>query len=521
MLISRVINAIRSFLLSLPRYLKECGIKIYSKLLKYSFWMRILIVLGVIFSAGLIISLLFLIFSGTLANLLSTISFGMLLFVDVMVTILFYYDLNTKSGLEFFINEFNSVCKTFSRITEKRDMNVPMFIMLGDENSGKCTLLENSNVHFLKPETEGESPIKTFFNKKMLLWKYDLPKSKSEQPRQEQENKDDDATEISKTNTSINNDFETFLKFLKTRKNLLNLNGIILTIAVEDILNSKRGYLAARAKDYSEIINNIQLKLGISVPFHVMITKSDKICGFNEFFRNLDSKYYGQTFGWINSGNNLGEQFNTEEADKQITKILDHIEEQRTDFLHKFIAESAKDEFYETSAYFAFSENINNVFKKIKNFAASLANEVYATSKLSEDKYNLVPLFVRSICLTSSKQENDFFDQLYFEQSDEEAELHRKAEFNAPGISLFVKEFFEKILYNDTNLSARLTSLRRTYRWTRISGISLIFGSFVMLFLLTTFYWSGVFNDMTVDKVCLNSSQRLSSLKTTLSHTWS
>ena len=91
-----------------------------------------------------------------------------------------------------------------------------------------------------------------------------------------------------------NKDFNTFLQFLKTRKNLFNLNGIVLTVSAEELINNDKEYLTKIGKRYSELINNIQHTVGICIPLYLTITKSDKICGFNEFLKKLDPKFYNQ-----------------------------------------------------------------------------------------------------------------------------------------------------------------------------------------------------------------------------------
>ena len=49
---------------------------------------------------------------------------------------------------------------------------------------------------------------------------------------------------------------------------------------------------------------HLQKALAIRFPIFILITKSDRILGFSEFFRQIDPEYHSQIFGWSNPEEN-------------------------------------------------------------------------------------------------------------------------------------------------------------------------------------------------------------------------
>ncbi|HJO94739.1 MAG TPA: type VI secretion system protein [Victivallales bacterium] len=481
-------------------YIRRFVVWIYEKLIKVSLWQRVLYMLAGLFLLILIISLFWLAVNGSLASLLLCISFGALLFIDILIIVLFYYDIKSKNGMELFINEFNEVSGKFSRLTEKSELSIPWFLLLGDKNTGKTELVEKSDIHFFKPKEIASPEIRTYFNKSMLLWKYDInePEVKTGEETETQDKKD------------LNNDFDTFLQFLRTRKNLLNLNGILLSVSADELINNNKEYITQVGKKYSELINHIQQTLGICIPLHLVVTKSDKICGFNEFVRNLEPKFYNQIFGWTNKLNLVGEKFSSKDFLNHMDSIVENTEKQRFSFLHKFISESSKSEYYDTASYFAFSENLRRISLNVAALTDAITLGVYANSRLLEKKYNIVPMFVRGIYFTSAEQNTGFYDKLFYSEANEKVEFKRKRDFAVQVPSLFIKQFIENVLYKDRDISMRITSLRKSYKWKRIAGISAVFGLFAFLIIFTSIYWVNVFSYISFDKSNLNTAAKQS-----------
>ncbi|MDR2794418.1 MAG: hypothetical protein LBB12_01420, partial [Holosporaceae bacterium] len=153
---------------------------------------------------------------------------------------------------------------------------LPCFMIVGPENSGKTTILDNLNLEYLTAEGSSLDPLWKLFKKAAVF----------EFPRME--------------TTEDKNKFWSFISelflFIRPRR---PLDGIIMTLPV-DMLLSEASAIEKYAQEMFDKIFAFQREVNLRLPLYIIITKSDLIPGFSELAHLLNEHAQQQIFGWSN-----------------------------------------------------------------------------------------------------------------------------------------------------------------------------------------------------------------------------
>ncbi|NML13622.1 type VI secretion system membrane subunit TssM [Azohydromonas caseinilytica] len=88
------------------------------------------------------------------------------------------------------------------------------------------------------------------------------------------------------------------LDLLKRYRPRRPVNGVLLTVSVADLLGASPQARQAHARALRERIAELQRHLGIRFPVYVLVTKTDLLAGFMEFFADLDKDERAQVWGF-------------------------------------------------------------------------------------------------------------------------------------------------------------------------------------------------------------------------------
>jgi type VI secretion system protein ImpL len=88
-----------------------------------------------------------------------------------------------------------------------------------------------------------------------------------------------------------------FLDLLKQFRPREPLNGALVTLSVSDLAHWDAEDLARYAEHVRERLLELHQRLGARVPVYVLVTKTDLLAGFNEFFSELDAEGRAQVWG--------------------------------------------------------------------------------------------------------------------------------------------------------------------------------------------------------------------------------
>jgi hypothetical protein len=115
--------------------------------------------------------------------------------------------------------------------------------------------------------------------------------------------------------------FEEFLKLLSTNRPACPINGMILTIPTDSLLSDPPAVAEQKARTIATQLAAIQKALDVRFPIYLMVSKSDRLPGFREFFdMEGQAKFERQMMGWANPAP-LGEPFNSETVYEAIDTI--------------------------------------------------------------------------------------------------------------------------------------------------------------------------------------------------------
>lgn len=164
-----------------------------------------------------------------------------------------------------------------------RDM--PWYVIIGPPGTGKTTALRQSGLHFpidLSDDIKGVGGTRNcdwFFTEDAVLV------DTAGRYVQQMSDPEVDAAE-----------WRGFLGLLKKHRGRRALNGVILTLSVQELSMND-----AAIRDYGREIRKrlaeLRDELGIKLPVYLMITKTDLVPGFEDFFGDLSSRGREQVWG--------------------------------------------------------------------------------------------------------------------------------------------------------------------------------------------------------------------------------
>ena len=178
---------------------------------------------------------------------------------------------------------------------------LPWYLLIGPPGSGKTTALVNSGLKF--PLSAGATPAALagvggtrycdwWFTEDAIL--IDTAGRYTTQ--------DSDASADKKS-------WFAFLDLLKTNRPRQPINGVLVFISLEDILQLGSAELAAHSGAVRARLLELQERLKVAFPVYAVFTKGDLIAGFADYFGNLDEQgrrqVWGATFQTADKSRNL------------------------------------------------------------------------------------------------------------------------------------------------------------------------------------------------------------------------
>lgn len=175
---------------------------------------------------------------------------------------------------------------------------LPWYVFVGAPGSGKTTALTRSGLEFPLAETLGPEAIGGIGGTRHCDWWFT-----------------DEAVLLDTAGRYTTQDSQLevdraawggFLGLLRKHRPRRPINGAIVTISVADLLLQPRAAREAQARAVRARIQELQERLGLAFPVYVVVTKSDLLAGFTEFFEPLGreerAQVWGMTFSLADSG---------------------------------------------------------------------------------------------------------------------------------------------------------------------------------------------------------------------------
>lgn len=350
---------------------------------------------------------------------------------------------------------------------------MPWYVVIGAAGSGKTSALKQSGLNFPLESTFGSSitglagtrDCDWFLSEEAILLdtagRLSLHDARNEQ----------DAY-----------DWKEFLGLLKKYRPKQPINGVIVTVSVEDLLNSDVN-IKQLAYELRKRINEMSIDFKINFPVYLMITKLDMLKGFNEFFKNLTDDQRRKSLGFELSDTSLSENSDIVIGYvlKKLNSMQDNINATMINVLSKL------NELEDKNSAFSFSSE----FSTISSHLVELFRELYKHSKFEEK------ISWRGIYFSSAKQEGQILDPVLSGLGNELGLRHRYIDqekvTNNTQKSFFLQDFFEDRVFKDLELASE------NKQWSKRNNF-IYMASLVGIGVLTTSIIIAMFNSYSNNK---------------------
>lgn len=307
---------------------------------------------------------------------------------------------------------------------------MPWYVVLGAAGSGKTTALKQSGLNFPLESTLGSSlsglagtrDCDWFLSDEAVL----LDTAGRLSIHDEHSNKDSE-------------DWEEFVSLLKRYRPKQPINGALVTVGVDDLLNGTTN-IAEIAVELRKRIHEMRTKLGIDFPLYLMVTKLDLLHGFNPFFKHLTEEQSKQYFG-ISLASNEGAETPIATASNLLSEVVDKLRISMLGTVNEL--ESSEDK----AAAFAFPEE----FERLNHAVLSLLKELSKSSKFEDS------IVWRGVYFSSATQEGEGFNPVLDGLQDDfrlsKKYLDSETKTSNTQTSFFLNKLFADVIFNEAGLA--------------------------------------------------------------------
>jgi type VI secretion system protein ImpL len=321
-----------------------------------------------------------------------------------------------------------------SRLRRRYVYQMPWYMIIGAPGSGKTTALVNSGIEFPLAKELGKAAIRGVGGTRNCDWWFTndavLLDTAGRYTTQESNEALDRA------------EWTGFLTLLRKFRPRAPINGVLLTVSVQDLLAADEAERERHAAAIRRRLAEVDETLKTHFPVYVLVTKVDLLSGFNEYFARLTADERAQVWGFTvplvfdgpASKDGIAEAFRTE-----FELLQRRIEDALPDVLQ------AEVDVQKRALIYAFSQELAGLRDVLDHFIRVL----FAPSKFAAQP------MVRGVYLTSGTQEGTPFDRVL-------GAIQRRFGVSAPiqstsaaqgsGRSYFLRDLLQKVVFVEAHL---------------------------------------------------------------------
>ena len=339
-----------------------------------------------------------------------------------------------------------------SRFTRRYVYQMPWYMFIGAPGSGKTTALVNSGLEFPLAEQFGKAAIRGIGGTRNCDWWFTneavLLDTAGRYTTQESNQALDKA------------EWEGFLKLLRRFRPKAPINGVIVAVGVGDLLSASDDEREHHAVAVRRRLTELYDTLKVRFPVYVVLTKTDLLGGFNEYFDRLTgeerAQVWGFTFGLDEAAGAtaLSRCYRTEHA-----LLQKRIEDALPDLLQ------AEPDVQRRALIYAFTQQFAGLRDVLERFLQTL---------FAESKFASPPLF-RGVYFTSGTQEGTPFDRVLGaiqRRFGVEARVQAASAVANTGRSYFLKGLLRDLVFPEAHLVTRNPERDRRLRIIQAVGIA-------------------------------------------------
>ncbi|MGE5783867.1 MAG: type VI secretion system membrane subunit TssM [Myxococcales bacterium] len=327
---------------------------------------------------------------------------------------------------------------------------LPWYAIIGPPGCGKTTALRHSGLNFPVSDPRGAGAVKGVGGTRNCDWWFSNEAILLDTAGRYATEEDD------------REEWLGFLDLLKKYRPRKPLNGLLVAIAASDVIQANDEQIAAYGTKLRARIDEIMTRLEMVLPVYFVVTKTDLLAGFSEFFGGLRKSERDQIFGASFALNN------DPNADPGAMFAAEF--DRLTSILHARAVRVISEERQPLTRQRIFQFPLE--FKGLRTNLEDLLRIVFAPNTYQES-----PLF-RGFYFTSGTQEGRPIDRVIgsmarafgLRVSDQAGEPREPR-------SYFVTDLFRKVVFPDQDLAGSTEAAMRRRFWTGVAiatGLSAI-----------------------------------------------
>lgn len=171
--------------------------------------------------------------------------------------------------------------------SDKWRNELPWYLMLGPQGSGKTSLLDFSGLEFPLNQAESQRLTKDVSGTRHADWYF----------AEHAVLVDTAGRYLTQPDSQIDGSaWNTLLSLLRQRRTK-PLNGVLVNIPLEQLQDNSELDLENLARQTRQRLHEIHQRLGVDVPVYLVLSKADKVQGFDEFFDHMSREESDQVLG--------------------------------------------------------------------------------------------------------------------------------------------------------------------------------------------------------------------------------
>lgn len=341
----------------------------------------------------------------------------------------------------------------------------PWFVIIGAPGSGKTTALINSGLKFPLAKVTGKETVSGVGGTRFCEWLITDEAVLVDTAGRYTTQDSDTAVDASGWND--------FLLLLKKHKKQRPVNGVLITVSMQDILQQNNDEKKFQINSIQKRLQELNSQLGVQVPVYFILTKCDLINGFQEFFGEFSQEERKQVWGITFPEETIYDnelQIKTAflpEYDNLIARVnqrvISRLFEERQDELKGKIL--------------GFPQQMALVREQLNEFIVALFSPTRFYQKV----------MLRGVYFTSGAQKGEPIDQVkdYFSNTFglENQSITNKADNE---YSFFLYDLLKNVIFKESGLAGGNVKLEKKYWWIKMAS----FASIAIISLISIILWS-------------------------------
>jgi type VI secretion system protein ImpL len=339
--------------------------------------------------------------------------------------------------------------------------DLPWYVFIGAPGAGKTTALVNSGLRFPLADRLGREAVRGVGGTRDCDWWFT-----------------DEAVFLDTAGRYTTQDsnreldagaWKGFLQLLKKSRPRRPINGVLVTVSVDDLLRQSPAELESHAQALRARVQELYAELGARFPIYVLVTKSDLLAGFSEFFASLGREERAQAWGLSLP---LGDQDLDPSA---LSAELERLERRLFERLPERL-EAERDPARRALAY-GFPEQ----FALLRDRLVAFVDTTFGPTK-----FQVVPL-LRGVYFTSGTQEGSPIDRVMGALARELGMERQLLPAQRPnGRSYFLTRLLREVVFPEAGLAGLDLRWERRRRWLHCGAIG---AAAAVLVLVTAAWW--------------------------------